>query len=321
MTSKEFYKQLEIVAEERGLTLEQLLDSFKKGLINAYKRNYGNTSVRVEFKPEKNEILMFSQKIVVESLENLDPECEIIPILYTEAKKINSRAKIGDILEEPVNIKDFGRMAAAQAKQIFNQNIKTYEKENSFQYFKSMENELIRAQIIDSNETFLTLSIGQNITTLLPKKELLPNDEFGVGDSINVYVTSVEQGTKGPKVFVSRNDKHLVIRLLEQYIPEIKDGIVVKVEGNTCPRGKTYAISEMTEPKRMITSSVEVTGGNYHMVSVKTSEPIAKELIFKALDTLKGVVLSAPVKEGDTVVKDILGTGVDFVATRDVTKA
>ena len=68
MTSKEFYKQLEIVAEERGLTLEQLLDSFKKGLINAYKRNYGNTSVRVEFKPEKNEILMFSQKIVFESL-------------------------------------------------------------------------------------------------------------------------------------------------------------------------------------------------------------------------------------------------------------
>ena len=51
MTSKEFYKQLELVAEERGLSLEQLLDSFKKGLINAYKKTYGNTSVRVEFKP------------------------------------------------------------------------------------------------------------------------------------------------------------------------------------------------------------------------------------------------------------------------------
>ncbi len=226
MTSKEFYKQLEIVAEERGLTLEQLLDSFKKGLINAYKRNYGNTSVRVEFKPEKNEILMFSQKIVVESLDNVDPECEIVPILYTEAKKINMRAKVGDILEEPVNIKDFGRMAASQAKQIFNQNIKTYEKENSFQYFKRMENELISASVIDMNEGYLTLSIGQNITTLLPKKELLPNDEFFVGDNIRVYVTAVEQGTKGPKVFVSRNDKHLVIRLLEQNVPEIKEGIV-----------------------------------------------------------------------------------------------
>ena len=242
MTSKEFYKQLEIVAEERGLSLEQLLDSFKKGLINAYKRNYGNTSVRVEFRPEKNEILMFSQRIVVESLESVDPECEIVPILYTDAKKINARAKVGDILEEPVNIKDFGRMAASQAKQIFNQNIKTYEKENSFQYFKSMQNELISATVLEINENYLTLSIGQNVTTLLPKKELLPNDSYLVGENIQVYVTSVEQGTKGPKVFVSRNDKHLVIRLLEQYIPEIKEGIV-EVKGIARDAGDRCKVS------------------------------------------------------------------------------
>ena len=93
------------------------------------------------------------------------------------------------------------------------------------------------------------------------------------------------------------------------------------VTGNTCPRGKAYAIDEMTAPKRMITSSVEVKGGNYHMVSVKTSEPIAKELIFSALDLLKGVVVTAPVKEGEIVVKDLLGTGVNFIATREVVKA
>ena len=242
MTSKEFYKQLEVVAEERGLSLEQLLDSFKKGLINAYKKTYGNTSVRVEFKPEKSELFMYSQRIVVESLENVDPECEILPILYSEAKLINARAKVGDILEEAVNIKDFGRMAAAQAKQIFNQNIKTYEKENSFQFFKNMENELISASVIDMNEGYLTLSIGQGVTTLLPKKELLPNDEFYVGDNIQVYVSSVEQGTKGPKVFVSRNDKHLVIRLLEQYIPEIKDG-TVEVKGIARDAGDRCKIS------------------------------------------------------------------------------
>lgn len=226
MISKEFYKQLEIISEERGLSLEQLLDSFQKGLINAHKRTYGNTSVRVEFRPEKHEILMYSRRLVVETLDDLDPESEILPILYTDAKKINSRAKVGDILEEPVNIKDFGRMAASQAKQIFNQNMKNYEKENSFQYFKNMENEMISAQILEITDTHLTLSIGQNVTTLLPKKELLPNDEFFVGDSIRVYVSNVEQGTKGPKVFVSRNDKHLVIRLLEQNVPEIKEGIV-----------------------------------------------------------------------------------------------
>lgn len=93
------------------------------------------------------------------------------------------------------------------------------------------------------------------------------------------------------------------------------------VTGNTCPRGKAYAIDEMTAPKRTVTSSVPVTGGNYHAVSVKTSAPIAKELIFKALATLKGVTLSAPVSEGDVVVKNVLGSGVDFIATREVEKA
>lgn len=93
-----------------------------------------------------------------------------------------------------------------------------------------------------------------------------------------------------------------------------------KVTGNTCPRGKAYAIDEMTAPKRMVTSSVPVSGGAYKTVSVKTATSIPKELIFKALDTLKGVKLFAPVAEGDVVVKNILGCGVDFVATRAVEK-
>lgn len=93
------------------------------------------------------------------------------------------------------------------------------------------------------------------------------------------------------------------------------------VTGNTCPRGKTYAIAELTAPERMVTSSVMVEGGAYKTVSVKTASPIPKGMIFDALKLLEGVVLTAPVKEGDVVVKDILGTGVSFVSTREVDKA
>lgn len=226
MTSKEFYKQLEIVAEEKGLKLEQLLDAFEKGLINGYKREFGNSSVRVEFKVEKHEINMYSRRIVVNSYEERDPECEILPISLAEAKKLNRKAKIGDILEESVNIKDFGRLAASQVKNILNQNIKNYEKENSYQYFKSLENEMIGGTVISADENQLVLSIGNGISTVLPRKELLKSDVVNVGDHINVYVSSVELTTKGPKVYVSRNDKHFVIRLLEQYVSEIHDGIV-----------------------------------------------------------------------------------------------
>lgn len=92
----------------------------------------------------------------------------------------------------------------------------------------------------------------------------------------------------------------------------------IKVTGNTCPRGVTYGINEVTAPKRMVTGSVKVKGGNIPMVSVKSKEAIPKELIFKSLELLKNVTLTAPVHIGDVVVKDICGCGVDFVATKEI---
>ena len=100
-----------------------------------------------------------------------------------------------------------------------------------------------------------------------------------------------------------------------------RDGDGWSVTGNTCPRGREFAVSEMTAPKRMVTSSVPVDNGNYKTVSVKTSVSIPKELIFESLAALNGVKLTAPVKIGDAVVKNVLGTGADFVATRNVEKA
>lgn len=95
----------------------------------------------------------------------------------------------------------------------------------------------------------------------------------------------------------------------------------IKVQGNTCPRGVTYAVNEVTAPKRMVTGSVKVKGGNIPMVSVKTREAIPKELIFKSLELLKQVELTAPVNIGDVAVKDICGCGVDFIATKHIEKA
>ena len=92
----------------------------------------------------------------------------------------------------------------------------------------------------------------------------------------------------------------------------------IKVSGNTCPRGVTYAVNEITAPKRMVTGSVTVEGGAIAMVSVKTREAIPKELIFDSLEQLKSVKLTAPVHIGDIVVSNVCGCGVDFIATKNV---
>ena len=99
---------------------------------------------------------------------------------------------------------------------------------------------------------------------------------------------------------------------------EMEGDKVVSVTGNTCPRGKVYAEKEVSNPTRIVTSVVRVSGGESVMVSVKTKEDIPKGKIFDVVKALKDVEVPAPVKIGDVVVANVAGTGVDIVATKNV---
>lgn len=95
-------------------------------------------------------------------------------------------------------------------------------------------------------------------------------------------------------------------------------GEVVGVSGNTCRRGEDYARKELTNPTRIVTSTVRVSGGNVGMVSVKTRTDIPKGMVFACVRALKDVTAAAPVRIGDVVAENIAGTGVDVVATKGV---
>lgn len=97
----------------------------------------------------------------------------------------------------------------------------------------------------------------------------------------------------------------------------IENGEVVSVTGNTCPRGDAYAHKEVTNPTRIVTSTVKVEGGTVDMVSVKTKEDIPKGKIFDCVKALKDITLKAPVRIGDVVVSNVADTGVDIVATKN----
>jgi len=93
-----------------------------------------------------------------------------------------------------------------------------------------------------------------------------------------------------------------------------------EVTGNTCKRGEIYGINEVTNPVRVITTTVKVKDGELPVIPVKTKTPIPKELNFKAMEVLNSIEIEAPISMGDIIVKDILGTGVDVVATRSLKK-
>lgn len=99
---------------------------------------------------------------------------------------------------------------------------------------------------------------------------------------------------------------------------EYSDKEISEISGNLCDKGKDYVKKELFSPERGVTSSVNVRGGVLPLVSVKTSKPIPKNKIFEVMDYIADIEVQAPVKIGDVIVKDILGTGANVIATKNV---
>lgn len=240
MINKDFYKLAEEDAESRGFAVDEVLACMERALIGAFKKEHGNTSCKVEFKKDKNEILLYSVHLVVseytdvtkveaeteEAEKEEKAEPQYAEMLLEDAKKIKSSYKVGDLVLQQENLKTYSRMTILAAGNMYKQGVRTLEREKAYLYFKDFENEMINAEVSNIGDRFLTLKLGFNVTSILPLSDLLPNDHFEIGDYVKVYVKKVEQTTKEPKVVVSRTERNLVTRLLENYIPEIKNGII-----------------------------------------------------------------------------------------------
>lgn len=99
------------------------------------------------------------------------------------------------------------------------------------------------------------------------------------------------------------------------------DGVVLAVEHALCNKGKHYAVEELVNPVRTLTTTVRVLGGELPLVSVRSDRPIPKQVMLSAVSSLRGILLEAPVKAGAVVVEDLLGTGARVIATKSVDKA
>ncbi len=89
-----------------------------------------------------------------------------------------------------------------------------------------------------------------------------------------------------------------------------------RVEGNQCPRGRQYAIEEMTHPTRVLTTTVKLREGTLTRLPVKTAKPVPRELLGQCMAQLNGLEVKGPVKGGQVLVKNLMGSGVDVIATR-----
>ncbi len=224
MTSKSFYEWAEVVAQEKNLSLEDVMSKVGVALKKACALEGFSGDVQVEFNYEKKEIKITEFKYVV---AELDPEGPQGQITLEEAKAMKDRVKVGSVIKTKINIeKNIGRKGASQFKQVFNQGLKELGRKRAFEFFKEHENEMITARVNKVLPEAYILGIGLDYDTYMPIKEALPNETLNLGDSIKVYITKVEETGKGPKVFVSRTNVGIVKRLFETVIPEVADGTI-----------------------------------------------------------------------------------------------
>lgn len=101
---------------------------------------------------------------------------------------------------------------------------------------------------------------------------------------------------------------------------EVENEEIINIEGYECPTGKKYAIDEYKNPTRILPTTIRVKNGEFPLVPVKTAEPIPKSLLIKAMDVIAEREVDTPVEIGDVLIKDILNTGVNVVATRNINK-
>ena len=223
MNNAEFFEALKLLEKEKGIPGEYLLEKIRAAIIIAVKRDFGGKeNIVVVMEPSTGEFNVSLHKTVVE--EVLDPDEEMLP---EEARKYSKSAKVGDVVEIPLETKQFGRIAAQTAKHVIRQGIREAEVGQQRQEFQRRNQELVSALVtrVDPRTGAATLEIGK-AEAVLPKSEQLGDEVLHEGDRVKVYVVDVRDGDKGPKALISRTHPGLVKRLFEMEVPEIFNGVV-----------------------------------------------------------------------------------------------
>ena len=247
---KEFKNALEILCKEKNIDENVVFDAIEPAITAAYKKQYKMPNVKVVLNRETCEFKSYSYKTVVEDdyekreeeeLEKLEAMEEagedvtgIEPFFYdekihitlSEARKIVPGINVGETIEEEFIPTDFGRVAASTAKQVVIQKIREAERNNIKTEFEDKQDEMVTG-IVDMEDVrnyYINLGRTQGI---LPKSEIIPGEQIKMGSNIKVYITKVQNDSKGSLIMLSRNHYGFVKRLFELEIPEINEGIIL----------------------------------------------------------------------------------------------
>ena len=263
MNGKEFKKAVDNIVKEKGIDPEVVYEAMDLALTSAYKKNFhSKTNVKVLINRETGDIKVYSYLTVVsddkpddysdnfevdedgnEIEEDIfNPEVEI---RLSDARREDKSLNIGDTIDTEVTPHDFGRVAAATAKQVIVQKMREAERNSIMEEFGDKQDEMLVGTVAleDTDNYFIDLGRTNGI---LPKKDIIPGEKIEMGSQIKVYVTKVDNSGKNMLILLSRSHYGFVKRLFELEIPELSDGSVLlySVARDAGNRSKVAVYSE-----------------------------------------------------------------------------
>lgn len=245
--NQELLQAVQFLKTEKGLTADVIFESLEAVLLSAYKRETGtHAEATATIDRETGVYHIFVTKTVVEDVE--DPELEIS---LTDAQALNSAYALGDLVQQEVTPKNFGRMAAQTAKQVMTQRLKEAERNVIYDEFAGREGDVLTGMIerIDNKTVYVSLGKTEGI---LPSTEQIPGERYRPKNRLKCYVVEVKKTSKGPQIILSRTHPGLLKRLFELEVPEIYDGTVeiksVAREAGSRSKISVYSVDGNIDP-------------------------------------------------------------------------
>ena len=220
-SNNELLEALNIIEQEKNISKETLLEAIENSLVTACKNHFGKSeNVKVSIDPQTCEFHVFQEKTVVETVE--DP---VEQISLVNAKMIDSKYEIGDVVNVEVQSKEFGRIATQNAKNVILQKIREEERKVLFDQYYSKEKDVVTGVVQRYVGKNVSINLGK-VDAILTENEQVKGEVFQPTERIKLYILEVKSTSKGPKILVSRTHPELVKRLFESEVTEVKDGIV-----------------------------------------------------------------------------------------------
>ncbi|MCW4388463.1 transcription termination factor NusA [Limosilactobacillus oris] len=226
--NSEMIGALDYLEKEKGIKKEVVIEALEQALESAYKQNYGDKNVEVEFNATTGNIKVYAVKTITDDEEKVAADSNQYMSL-AEARKLphGQGYDVDDQIREEVTPRNFGRIAAQTAKQVVMQRLREEERRIVYDKYKTYENEIITGEVSREDKRFTYVDLGDGVEGAMGFRDKMPNEHYRVHDRIQVYVSKVNDDRRGPQIYVSRTAPELLKRLFEREVPEIKDGTVL----------------------------------------------------------------------------------------------